>query len=448
MPAYRLDNLPGIATRQRVFNTSRRLPGQVFALELLSRPVVLRRDASGAIEVTVDRRGVTHAVYTSEGKNALCRAALAGSAYDEARALEERVHGLMTGASGAGELKISCAKFPLRWASAGVFPVVEWREHTWTPFFFRDIPPVGWNIAAGGSDDDAELNDPVAFGLREFVEETIVLPGAPEARASITPRTFGGLLGRASRARPGAMRRTLTALNRHLALRTREDGVHYTPFSEAAVPPERSISARADATRTTLRIIDDNRESEVRNILVCINVFELGIEVIGVVRFDLGDDEVLLDGETYEPAQGDLQLIRMPVAMISHDYLREVFGAGCSRLDWRRPLLREYDTTREQWVGRAPAQPSVVPMRTPRVEEVSVFGWDAGVRRCLGESSRASWNAVSTAVDVRHVRWLKNFARYFENLEGAAATRGEAVCGFPWFTAGSAKSALAFFGAG
>ena len=158
----------GIAPRELVFGRKEGLPGQVFAAEILTRPIVLRR-SGGILEIHIDRRGVKNAVYTTEGKNRLCRETLQGARLETARRLDEDIHAFMVEAGDGSWLEIPVPEIPLRWASGGVLPVVAWRGDVWSPFFFRDISPVGWNIAAGSSETEAELCRPVAFGLREFV---------------------------------------------------------------------------------------------------------------------------------------------------------------------------------------------------------------------------------------------------------------------------------------
>lgn len=44
----------------------------------------------------------------------------------------------------------------LRWASAGVLPIARWRSADWVVLFFRDIRPVGWNLANGASENERD----------------------------------------------------------------------------------------------------------------------------------------------------------------------------------------------------------------------------------------------------------------------------------------------------
>ncbi|MGD8413690.1 MAG: hypothetical protein PVF33_05630, partial [Candidatus Latescibacterota bacterium] len=265
--------LEGIAPREAVFGTEGGLPGQVFAAEILTRPVVLRR-SGGDLEVHVDRRGVTDAVYTTAGKNRLCEEVLRDDRLEMALRLDADLHAFMVEAGDGSWLEIPTQTIPLRWASAGVLPVVRWRGGVWSPFFFRDIPPVGWNIAAGSSESEAELRRPVAFGLREFVEETIVLSRPPGAGAEINARTFPNIIEEQNQ-----IRSALETVNRHLEIRSREDNFAVEPFptDPRRIPGDRAIEADFASTRTRLLIRSDDGEEVIGDVLVSFNLLELGI---------------------------------------------------------------------------------------------------------------------------------------------------------------------------
>ncbi len=62
------------------------------------------------------------------------------------------------------------------------------------------------------------------------------------------------------------------------------------------------------------------------NLLFAVNPFELGIEAVAVINLDLKDEDYILDGEILEPEGKARELVRMPVALISHDYLFRAFS--------------------------------------------------------------------------------------------------------------------------
>jgi hypothetical protein len=429
--------IDGIASRDLVFGPGPGLPGQVFAAEILTRPVVLRRSGD-TLEVHVDRRGVTHAVYTTEGKDRLCGERLRGERLGLAVRLDEDIHAFMMEAGDGSWLEIPTRDIPLRWASGGVLPVVEWRGGAWSPFFFRDIPPVGWNIAVGSSETEAELNRPVSFGLREFVEETIVLPRPPQAGVEIEAKSFPYIM-----TDDGAeIDRALESVNRHLAIRSREDGLTLPGFPPGDVPVERAIDTNLVPTGTRLYIRDEDGEVEISNVLVCFNLLELGIEVVSVARFELEDDDYLLDGEMITPVGGAVELVRMPIAMISHAYLEAAFGGQHTGLEYGNPPLAIYDAAADVWKQVRASRPSVKPHRPPILGEIAVFGWDVARRMKLGAGRSLDDHRWKTdPMRTRHRKWCKSFARYFETDE-AVGTPHEV---FPFFTAVSAKTMTYYF---
>jgi hypothetical protein len=68
------------------------------------------------------------------------------------------------------------AKFLFRYASAGTLPVIRFgdEDERYYCLFYRDVYPIGWNIANGGCDNRAELLDPEITLARELREELVV----------------------------------------------------------------------------------------------------------------------------------------------------------------------------------------------------------------------------------------------------------------------------------
>jgi hypothetical protein len=278
----------------------------------------------------------------------------------------------------------------------------------------------------------------VAFGLREFVEETIVLSRPPGAGAEINARTFPNIIEEQNQ-----IRSALETVNRHLEIRSREDNFAVEPFptDPRRIPGDRTIEADFARTRTRLHIRSDDGEEVIGDVLVSFNLLELGIEVISVVSYNLADDDYLLDGEMLTPVGGKAELIRMPVAMMSHDYLSEVFGQGGAGLEYDRPPLIDYNATHDVWRQVPAGQPSIRPARPPRTDEIVVFGWDVDRRAELAGADPRDAGWKSDPMRIRHRKWGKTFARFFERgqLVGPAAEP------YPFFTAGSAKTVAYYF---
>jgi hypothetical protein len=67
-----------------------------------------------------------------------------------------------------------CPNFPFRYANGGVLPIVRLDSHEYFSLLYRDIFPIGWNIANGGSDCLEEMLDPHRTLVREFGEELFI----------------------------------------------------------------------------------------------------------------------------------------------------------------------------------------------------------------------------------------------------------------------------------
>jgi hypothetical protein len=65
--------------------------------------------------------------------------------------------------------------FPFRFGNGGTLPVIRYGNKDYYSLFYRDIEPVGWNIANGGADSASELLDPLSTIERELREELIIV---------------------------------------------------------------------------------------------------------------------------------------------------------------------------------------------------------------------------------------------------------------------------------
>lgn len=70
--------------------------------------------------------------------------------------------------------RFDCSNWPMRFANGGVLPVIQLEGDDYFLMFYRDIFPIGWNIANGASDNTDEWLDPGRIILREFGEEVLI----------------------------------------------------------------------------------------------------------------------------------------------------------------------------------------------------------------------------------------------------------------------------------
>ncbi len=408
----------GVLPRTVVFG-SEFLPGQEYAIELLTAPLLLRRNSRGGVTLTVNRDGVTEALISTEGKREICE-----RVYDNdpdkitaARRLDAEIHRYLLGRSAVESLALRLDDHPLRWASGGVFSVVRWRDRLWTPFFFRDIKPYGWNIALGSSERGDDLSDPWTYLMREFLEETLVLNTAPRDGRVLDFKRF--LFDRVKF--PEETRRAEAFAAVHLLERHRRDRLKIRATAEPGRlgEPDSSLYVDVDLlpTRNVVEIVRAGELRECRNVLLCINLLELGIEVVKVAEYALDDGDEMLDGElSFSGAHPEL--VRMPMALISHEYLSGAF---------QDEELR-YEGTTESSVTAPPIPPGAI----------HIFDFDARRRRQIalgGKHESTDWERK------RYGPWLEKFGKNFFDEAGQVSTNNACTL----FTPASAKVASYYF---
>jgi hypothetical protein len=139
-------------------------------LQVLLTEFRLRRKADGGTLLSVSIADDTPAIREAGAKHHL-RAHMTQAARD---ACQKDIDDWF--ASGRGEYVLPPdSGMAFRYASGGTLPivVVDGREHFC--FFYRDLHPIGWNIANGGTDDREELANPLITVDRELREEMIIL---------------------------------------------------------------------------------------------------------------------------------------------------------------------------------------------------------------------------------------------------------------------------------
>lgn len=406
------------------WNRNCRFPHEVFAAELLTQPIFMKWD-DGKLQIHINRADVDHVVVSNGGKRKLCETFVKPN-----RAklidLDRQIFTFMRGASESPVFSVPTRDLPLRWASGGVLSVVKHEGKVWVPLFFRDIPPYGWNISLGATErsfDDSgferknaefsasrELMFPWKFIVREFLEETLVLRNEQLQVGICEWRRFDFMQHIQIK-----MERDQAELfaHAHLKLRRNQDGL------QIQKDPKGIRVSICRELNTDLSILDADPTSESEpfwGVLVTINPLELGIEVIKVFEYTLPENHCILDGEVYVGG-GRSDIVRMPVALLSMDYLFRNFGAADYQL--------AYDDKE--------IQPSVVAQPFAK-GDIKVFPWDVQQRREIwGAGSASDWQRK------RYSDWKKLFEESFERGSGDEAA-------FPaLFTPATVKALNLFF---
>ncbi|MDY6990291.1 MAG: toll/interleukin-1 receptor domain-containing protein [Thermodesulfobacteriota bacterium] len=146
-------------------------------LQVLLPEFILRKSGSG-VELDITIGDDVNCIRSSEGKRALFDAVekKAGSAKRRIIVQRNRFYkdkDLLA-------YRFDCRDYPFRYANGGVLPIVRLKskENGIEDYFclpYRDIFPIGWNIANGASDNREELLQPQMVVEREFNEELLVV---------------------------------------------------------------------------------------------------------------------------------------------------------------------------------------------------------------------------------------------------------------------------------
>ncbi len=443
--ALRLSLLRGTVPRCSAFRaTGSSAP---FVIELLTQPILLEPHC-GRLNITIDRTSVgSEALVSNAGKRELIAGVLKGDNWEWAWRKDREIHDfILAGDETKGVLQIGRNGFPLRWASGGTLSVVtvRGRKGKWTPFLFRDIHPIGWNIPLGASCSEREFSNPWGFMLRGLYKELLVVS---KDRKSAKPFALWPIVDTV----PQLLREIAENARRHADARYICDRLSWLAFPyadseqfERAFPKPR-IDCVPLKTNAVIRFRqgplsgDGDDRCEWPNVLVCFNLFELGIEVVTVMEYLLGSDDIILDGEVIpDEEERRPQLVRMPVALISHEYLRRVFtGAPANPLCLVSPLVRDSEGAWERGL------PSVLPVSRPREDEIILFNWDAK-KRAQAAKGDPGVHELDQRAAKRHTRWMINFSEFFydDKREAYTNTTSNPV---PWFTPAAAKLMCYYF---
>ncbi len=388
-----LNKLEGIVPK-KALKHSKRLPGEVFAIELLTEDIFLVKD-KGRIKVKIDRRNTSHAVITNEGKKNLNRKVIDereihSYLLNRDREIQTYLNNTSQYAGDYERVSLREQQLFLRWASGGVLPIVEYRGRKYVALFYRDKEPFGWNLFLGSSDRqfdkngnlvkdvEEEYNRPSAFIAREFEEELLVFETEPDRskrKNKILPISLPYSNDESSE----------RFCEKHIQLRQRYDGLNIEQDYE------KSISCEFVNTKMDLGIINPSGKNirPISNVLVCFNLLELGIEVIQVVKFSLEDHNVLLDGEIL--ASDEEELVRMPLGLISCDFLEKKFKGDISQLAYT-----------------SGSNPSIEIDEAIPASEMVLFNYDLKERLKVINKGKASIGPLEEA------RYVASFEKYFD----------------------------------
>jgi len=177
------------------------------------------------------------------------------------------------------EYKFFDPTFPFRYVSGGSLPIIRYRGFEYYCLFYRDVFPIGWNIANGGSDSRYELLAPLFTIERELREEIMAID---------TKRHIWYVFQEYPKV-------PLDLPEFSLARKLWQE--HF-PRHDLADFEKHPIPIHWFNGPDTLVVEDRNLlKNKTSNVFLNINATDFGIEVDKVAQIALDDDAIFLDGE-------------------------------------------------------------------------------------------------------------------------------------------------------
>ncbi len=224
--------------------------------------------------------------------------------------------------------RYSVPGMPFRFGNGGTLPVVRLDGADHYCLFFRDAPPVGWNIANGGANSLHDLLHPDTIIERELREELIIVE--PDRGRRYVFEWHDARLRDHS---------DFAIAHRLWMDRFRQQ--NHSELREIALPLKWMPPLDMDPAIETTRCYDsisvkyaDNRPVHTRHGLITISTEDLGIEFDRIAKLSVGPDAIFCDGELIRG-----QLLNRVVGLFEVKKFNEALEGGATtflpdRLFW------------------------------------------------------------------------------------------------------------------
>jgi len=246
-----------------------------FLEVLLSRFRLERHRDSEGLELSVAFSDATPATWNRAGRQAL-RARMPH--FDQQAALYAAKLRELIFAQKGSVFSHNDPNFVFRWASAGTLPVLNIGRKEYYCLFFRDVFPIGWNIANGATDTAEELLNPLRALERELGEELVLFDPERKVRYVLRPDK-DTILDRPE----------FAVFRKHW--RDQFPDLDITRFRIAKLP------LRWEKAPDRVNVRMGKRSETLENCFVNINAEDFGIEVDKIARITVNERLVLCDGE-------------------------------------------------------------------------------------------------------------------------------------------------------
>jgi hypothetical protein len=292
--------------------SSLRSAQKMFLQVLLERFYLRRLDNGIGTRLEVHFDDDTLALWSDEGKRVLNRCVFP-QAQEEVDAVQKELDSFLLQGAGLSQ-DIRPKKFRFRFASGGTLPILRLEERDYYCLFYREIRPVGWNIANGGCDTQEELLQPETAMKRELSEELIIIDPDSGQRY-----VFGDYPDRAE------------FVVSHKLIHRLFPELKFESLTKYRVDLE--VIPGPDEVWVTK---GDSKPRRTRGCFLNINALDFGIEIDQVVRIPIQPTAILLDGELSDitscsAARPETNLINAPVGLFPVETLHTALMSGKHR---------------------------------------------------------------------------------------------------------------------
>lgn len=289
------------ATRQvRAIYTSRytaplRIVEGRFMQVLISSFELQRKDKE--VVLTVNMESDTLTIWSWEGKQ-LLRESIMNSQVELVNYYRDILNEFLVYHQGDSKPLIiprsqDTGKIFFRYASGGTLPIVKYKNDEYYCLIYREIYPIGWNIANGGCDRCDELLHPEKTILRELNEELIIIDLAQNHRY---------VLGETCEYPEFILARDV--LKSKYGIDWGNLNIHKPKnFSWEPGPDKLMVQIGMQAQET------------LNNCFININAEDLGIEIDRVAKFTISDTAILFDGELCDMPGGTQTCVNAPIGL-------------------------------------------------------------------------------------------------------------------------------------
>lgn len=262
--------------RRRVFAASE-LPRREFLQALV--PAFMLDPSNGGVRLTVEIKRRNPWIWSNHGKSDMRR--LYPADKSKLKPLQLRLEEYLVDGKQQSHWEVDVPETPFRFASGGTLPILAIGDVDYYCLFYREIDPIGWNIANGGCASIEEIKRPKLAMARELSEELVIVDPNRRCRYVLGDDPGGAVAA--------ATQRLLRGLRTELADET---------------PREQELTLKPEPGPDEVAVTLWDSTTVTRGFFLNINATDLGIEVDQILRIEgLEPTAILLDGETEDPSR-------------------------------------------------------------------------------------------------------------------------------------------------